>query len=62
MTEQELSRVLALTGGLTRDGRRSHPSSGAVYPIEVDPLVWVFVLGASVAAGRTGRREPARRR
>jgi SagB-type dehydrogenase family enzyme len=39
MTEQELSRVLALTGGLTRDGRRSHPSSGALYPIETYAVV-----------------------
>ena len=50
MTEQELSRVLALTGGLMgpwsnpasgspRDGRRSHPSSGALYPIETYAVV-----------------------
>ncbi len=39
MTEPELSRVLALTGGLTRDGRRSHPSSGALYPIETYAVV-----------------------
>ncbi len=35
----ELSRVLFLTAGTTRRGRRAHPSSGALYPIEVYPVV-----------------------
>jgi SagB-type dehydrogenase family enzyme len=35
----ELSRLLFLTAGETRPGRRSYPSSGALYPIEVYPVV-----------------------
>lgn len=39
MSLEDLSRVLFLTAGMTRPGRRSHPSSGALYPIEVYPVV-----------------------
>jgi SagB-type dehydrogenase family enzyme len=43
MSEQELSRVLLLTAGLSgeRWGNRlrNHPSSGALYPIEMYPVV-----------------------
>ena len=39
LTLDELSRVLFLTAGMTRPGRRSYPSSGALYPIEVYPVV-----------------------
>jgi SagB-type dehydrogenase family enzyme len=39
MTVHELSRVLLLTGGLSGDGRRHHPSSGALYPIETYAVV-----------------------
>ena len=39
LTSGELSRLLYLTAGMTRPGRRSYPSSGALYPIEVYPVV-----------------------
>lgn len=39
LTVEQLSRVLMLTAGMTRPGRRSHPSSGALYPIEVYPVI-----------------------
>jgi len=39
MTAQELSRVLLLTAGLSDGGRRHHPSSGALYPIETYAVV-----------------------
>ena len=39
LTLAHLSRILLLTGGMTRPDRRSHPSSGALYPIEVYPVV-----------------------
>ncbi|MPZ71618.1 MAG: SagB/ThcOx family dehydrogenase [Nitriliruptorales bacterium] len=39
MSPEELSQVLFLTAGMTRSGRRTHPSSGALYPIEVYPVV-----------------------
>lgn len=39
MSGQELSRVLLMTGGQTTGGRRSHPSSGALYPIETYVVV-----------------------
>ena len=39
LSVEELSRVLFLTAGETRPGRRSHPSSGALYPIEVYAVV-----------------------
>lgn len=39
MTGQELSRVLLLTAGLSSAGRRHHPSSGALYPIETYAVV-----------------------
>ncbi len=39
MTVDELAKVLLLTGGLTTDGRRTHPSSGALYPIETYVVV-----------------------
>jgi SagB-type dehydrogenase family enzyme len=39
MTAQELSRVLLLTAGLSSGGRRHHPSSGALYPIETYTVV-----------------------
>lgn len=39
MSLEDLSRVLFLTAGMTRSGRRSHPSSGALYPIEVYPVI-----------------------
>lgn len=39
MSLGDLSRVLLLTAGMTRPGRRSHPSSGALYPIEVYAVV-----------------------
>jgi SagB-type dehydrogenase family enzyme len=39
MSGQELSRVLLMTGGHTTGGRRSHPSSGALYPIETYVVV-----------------------
>ena len=39
MSLEDLSRVLFLTAGMTRPGRRSHPSSGALYPIEVYAVV-----------------------
>lgn len=39
MALEELSRVLLLTGGLSGDGRRHHPSSGALYPIETYAVV-----------------------
>jgi len=39
MTAQELSRVLLLTAGLSNAGRRHHPSSGALYPIETYAVV-----------------------
>ena len=39
LTLDALSRVLFLTGGTTRPSRRSYPSSGALYPIEVYPVV-----------------------
>jgi SagB-type dehydrogenase family enzyme len=35
----ELSRILFLTAGMTRPGRRAYPSSGALFPIEVYPVV-----------------------
>jgi SagB-type dehydrogenase family enzyme len=43
MTVEELSRVLALGGGISADrwgnARRTAPSSGALYPIELYPVV-----------------------
>lgn len=39
MSGQELSRVLRMTGGQTTGGRRAHPSSGALYPIETYVVV-----------------------
>ena len=36
---EELSRVLLMTGGHTGGARRSHPSSGALYPIETYVVV-----------------------
>lgn len=39
MTADELSRVLWLAAGVTHGSRRSYPSSGALYPIEVYPVV-----------------------
>ena len=39
MTAQQLSRILLLTAGLSDDGRRHHPSSGALYPIETYAVV-----------------------
>ena len=43
MTQHELSRLLFLTSGLSADkfgnARRTAPSSGALYPIEVYPVV-----------------------
>ncbi|GLP76577.1 hypothetical protein TUM20983_36870 [Mycobacterium antarcticum] len=39
MTAQELARVLWLSSGLLPDGRRTHPSSGALYPIETYVVV-----------------------
>jgi SagB-type dehydrogenase family enzyme len=36
---EQLSRVLFVTAGITRADRRSYPSSGALYPIEVYPVV-----------------------
>ena len=39
MSLEDLSRVLFLTAGMTRGSRRSHPSSGALYPIEVYAVV-----------------------
>lgn len=39
MSARDLSQVLSLTGGQTTGGRRSHPSSGALYPIETYVVV-----------------------
>jgi SagB-type dehydrogenase family enzyme len=43
MTLDEFSRLLFLTGGITAglhgNARRAHPSSGALYPIEIYPVV-----------------------
>ena len=39
LTLEQLSHLLLLTAGATRPNRRSYPSSGALYPIEVYPVV-----------------------
>jgi SagB-type dehydrogenase family enzyme len=39
MSADQLSRVLLLTAGLSSGGRRHHPSSGALYPIETYAVV-----------------------
>lgn len=39
ISADQLSRILYLGAGMTRPGRRSYPSSGALYPIEVYPVV-----------------------
>ena len=62
MTAEELSRVLYLTAGITSrlhgNARRAAPSSGALYPIELYPVVH-HVEGIAPGAYHYAYREHA---